>query len=389
MRPSAVFLSFLTLAAGTSGCDSLDSSSDACSAAGGCCAASEPSVPGGDAGGVPLDPGGPSPDGSGTVVFAISKLYYGDSDRSGVFSPTAWEGLGLDLDGKSTTRCSTDVCTLTAGASVYAQADGENGIDNSFGLNILPIIVTTFGARGTSTADTALQAGGSTMLIALHGLGANDDASPLSGVVYHAAPSANAPAWNGRDVRDVDTASLVGGDYSAPIVALSGYMAGRTWVGTANDGAALLDLHLGENMMAGPNQPVPLKHVRIVMHVDAGNGTASGVLAGIVAPADLDAWGQQLAGAVSSSLCTGSAFQSIAQQLDESADILLDGTNRAGVACDAQHLARPRLRRRRGQGRQRRHPPSPVEPLRRRGSRRRRRVTTPRPRDPIARGSPR
>jgi hypothetical protein len=221
---------------------------------------------------------------------------------------------------------------------MYAQVDGENGIDNSFGLNILPIILTSLGSSSTSTANTALEGGDSTMLIALQGLGANDDASPLSGVVYHAAPAATAPAWNGGDVRDVDTASLVGGDFSAPVVALSGYMASRTWVGTANDGAALLDLHLGEDMMAGPNQPVPLTHVRIVMHVDASNGTASGVLAGIVAPAELDAWGQQLAGAISSSLCVGSAFQSIAQQLDQSADILLDGTNRPGVACDGISL---------------------------------------------------
>jgi hypothetical protein len=61
-------------------------------------------------------------------------------------------------------------------------------------------------------------------------------------------------------------------------------------------------------------------------------------VAGIVAPADLDAWGQQLAGAIASSLCSGSAFQSIAQQLDQSADILLDGSNRAGVTCDGISL---------------------------------------------------
>ncbi len=340
MRPSAIFLSFFAFTAGVSGCfiGSSSDSASTCDTVEGCCDPSNPpAVPAGDAGVVPVDPGGPSPDGSGTVVFAISKLYFGDTDRNGAFDVDAWQGLGLDLDGKSTTKCSTDVCTLTRGASLQSQADGENGIDDSFGANILPIIITTLGSDATTTANTALHGGDSTMLIALRGLGANDDASPLSGVVYHAAP-ATAPAWNGADVRDVDTASLVGGDFSAPVVALSGYMAGRTWVGTASEGAALLDLHLGETEMAGPNQPFPLTHVRIVMHVDAANGTASGVLAGILSPDAFVAWGRQLAGSIDTSLCTGSAFDAIAQQFDQAADILLDGTDPAGAACDGISL---------------------------------------------------
>ncbi|HEX3345956.1 MAG TPA: hypothetical protein VHS09_15335, partial [Polyangiaceae bacterium] len=271
MRPSFVFASFASFAslAALSACwiDPGSGGVSTCGTALQCCMASEPSAIVGDAGGVPLDPGGPSPDGTGTVVFAISKLYYGDTDRNGVTDDAAWAQYGLDLDGLSTTKCATDVCTLAPGASLSTQVDGENGIDNSFGQNILPIITTTLGSSSPGTADTALQHGDSTMLIALRGLGAGDDASPLSGVVYHAARSPTPPAWNGADVRDVDTASLVGGDFSAPVVTLSGYMAGRTWVGAANEGAALLDLHLAEDMMAGPNEPVPLTHLRIVMHV--------------------------------------------------------------------------------------------------------------------------
>jgi hypothetical protein len=44
---------------------------------------------------------------------------------------------------------------------------------------------------------------------------------------------------------------------------------------------------------------------------------------------------QAVAGAISTSLCSGSAFQSIAQQIAQGSDILTDGTNVAGTSCNA------------------------------------------------------
>jgi hypothetical protein len=291
----------------------------------------------GDAGGIAADPGGPSPDGTGSTVFAISKLYYGDTDRNGAALSNAWAQYGLDIDGLVTGQCSANVCTLAQGAALVTQLDGENGIDNSLGQNFMPIIVTTLGSEATVQGNTALQAGDATLLIALDGLGTNDDASPLSGAVYHAMP-ATTPAWNGTDVRDVDTASLAGGSVSSPLVTLGGYMAGRTWVGTANGGSALLDLHLAENILKGPGQTIPLSHVQIVMHVDPGNTTASGTLTGILDPTALEAWGLELAASVSTSFCSGTALQSIEQQIGQAVDILADGTNAPGVACNGISL---------------------------------------------------
>jgi hypothetical protein len=137
----------------------------------------------------PPDPGGPPPDGTGSTVFAISKLYYGDTDRNGTATTIAWAQYGLDLDGLVTSACATNVCTLAPGAGMVAQLDGENGIDNSFGENIIPIIVTTFGSDAPQRGNAALLAGDPTLLIALDGLGANEDASPLSEALYHALPA--------------------------------------------------------------------------------------------------------------------------------------------------------------------------------------------------------
>ena len=70
------------------------------------CTGSTPPSPGPDGGGssVPPNPGGPAPSGNGSAVLAISKFFYGDTDRSGIASPDAWRAYGLNIDGKVTTR---------------------------------------------------------------------------------------------------------------------------------------------------------------------------------------------------------------------------------------------------------------------------------------------
>jgi hypothetical protein len=90
-------------------------------------------------GSLPTRPVGSPASGSDSLVFAISKIYYGDSDRSGTSSMCAWTAYGLNIDGKTTDTRSTDVCALVPGSSQQAQVDGQNGIDNSFGANVISL----------------------------------------------------------------------------------------------------------------------------------------------------------------------------------------------------------------------------------------------------------
>src|SRR5262245_23512873 len=82
-------------------------------------------------------------DGSGSVTFAISKLYLGDTDPDGTpDKANGWKHFGYDLDGKVSTATSTDLCKTRNGASpANVYPDGDDGIDNSFGKLILPIIL--------------------------------------------------------------------------------------------------------------------------------------------------------------------------------------------------------------------------------------------------------
>lgn len=286
------------------------------------------------AGILPSRPAGPVASGpSGT--WAVSKLYYGDTDRDGQTSCVAWQTYGLNIDGKTTVAASTDVCTPVPGTSRQAQVDGQNGIDNSFGANVVPVLATldlSFSTKG----DTGITQGGATMLLSLDHWIAGPSHSPSAGALLRAAPSSR-PRWDGTDVRDVNRASLIGDSGTAWLSFPDGYVAQGTWVGEPPSSASSpLDLELRLGHFA--SWPLTVTHVQFAMSLAPHSGSSPGVLAGVIRTEDMVSWFKATAGAVSMSLCTGSAFASIAMQVEQMSDIMADGTNAPGATCNGISL---------------------------------------------------
>src|SRR5580698_2448521 len=89
---------------------------------------------------IPSEPDA-GPTSSQTVsTFAIQTILAGDTVADGSESDSAWQIFGYDLDGLITTETSTNVCTLAPGTPNYNQIDGKDGIDNAWGLAVLPVI---------------------------------------------------------------------------------------------------------------------------------------------------------------------------------------------------------------------------------------------------------
>lgn len=280
--------------------------------------------------GLPPDPGGPPGDAAGSIVFAFSKVFLGDTDRSGVASQTAWKQYGLDLDGKTTDKSSTDVCTLASGAAKSTQTDGLHGIDNSWGENILPIFLTTAGQDFGKKVNDAINAGAFTNLVRIDHLGLAPTYSSLTSALFTGAPIGSPPTWNGNDAWPVDTSSLNNGDVMMPKALFTGgYLNNRVWVSGTSAGRVTLPLTMGGIAFA-----IPIDHAVLSMRIDANDQSAvDGVLAGVIPTEEFLVAFKQVAGRISTSLCQGAAFDSIAQQVRQANDILLDGTNRAGVPC--------------------------------------------------------
>jgi hypothetical protein len=302
----------------------------------------------------PTPPSGATPPPTGTTPhnYAIRHLYLGDTDRTGISSSQAWAAFGYNLDDLVTSESSTDVCTLVAGASKVTQVDGNGGIDNSFGANILPILITTSGANFSETVNAEIVDGTFTDLIYVTGFtdtsGNTTTALGLTGVLLaggdYATIDHGAPAWTLATHWPIEPESLQGCPAgvcpagtdpiaSAKVQFADPYQKAGTFV---SGGPAVVSLTL---TLAGQPLPLTIHGATLTFAPDAPGSVTDGTIAGALRTAELVAALQNAAGSISTSLCSGSAFQSIAQQIEQAADIVLSSSgavsNQAGVACNA------------------------------------------------------
>ncbi len=289
----------------------------------------------------PLDGSLPPPPDSGTpttnvYTFAMNKIYLGEISRgSTTVSSTAWKDFGENVDGLVTTASSTNVCTLALGAPKQNQVDGTGGIDNSWGETLLPIIQSATSVTSPSIAETAvIDLGSWTLQFQVVGL--SDDpaqtAAGLTSQIFVGGTYSGTPAFDGTTDWPVlstsvkDQATVASG---ATVQFASSYVVGGTFVSGGGPNPLVFNLDL-------QGVPFPLKIYDALItfdhsaHTDASNGTISGVLL----TTDLIAALKAVAGSISTSLC-GSAFDGIAQQIQQGSDIMHDGTNTSGVSCDA------------------------------------------------------
>jgi hypothetical protein len=285
--------------------------------------------------------------------YALHKLYMGDTDRAGVQSAEAWKSFGYDLDGKITTQASTDVCQLQAGASKSVQIDGNDGIDNSFGANIMPIIQTlTSGA--SQTVNDSIQAGSFTVLSYVVGFddsaGNMTTATGLTGVLlaggdYGAAHDGGAPTWDmsthwpirpellscypstGSDMCTSSTDPIAAADVQFK----SAFQTKGTFVnGTPGD--LMLSLTISDSTIT-----LDVHSAIVSFDPKAPGSVTNGTIAGALNTNELIAGLQKVAGHISMILCAGSAFQSISTQIAQTSDIVVSGnsvTNDASTMCN-------------------------------------------------------
>lgn len=180
----------------------------------------------------------------------------------GVSGAHAWRTQGFDLDRVDTSKeqalADVGTCKHLDGAVKSALADGDGGIDNSFGNTVLGIWRSV--DDGAQDLPSLAAARGDGFLLRLADVGGDDDAH---------APGT---LWVVRDGRPVGAA------VSLP----DAYVAKGVWVA----GSAALPLHLASNRIS-----LDLVLARSVLAVDlrAGKGTVGGLLPAAPLAATLDA----------------------------------------------------------------------------------------------------
>jgi hypothetical protein len=281
--------------------------------------------------------------------YAIRSLYLGDTDRSGVPSPLAWQSFGYNLDGLVTTSTSSNACTLASAAAASVQEDGAGGIDNSFGENIVPIFAHIDSSFSQST-NASIDGGRFTLMAYVLGFDDSADntttAAGLTGVMLgggdYLAVRGAAPTWSAATSWPILSTSLDCANTACPagtdpIAAATArfprafQVTGEFVTGTP----ALISLSLSVG-----GQPIALniEATAISFRPLRPGMVTQGTIAGALNTAEfVDSL--QSVGGYSSSLCYGSALQSVSQQIGQASDIVLgDGgtvSNPSGLPCNA------------------------------------------------------
>lgn len=282
-----------------------------------------------------VPPGPPAltpPDGAGLTTFAISKILMGDTLPDGTpDKANGWKSYGYDIDGDISTPTSTNLCKPRKNASpssVYP--DGNLGADNSYGRNILPIMLGV-AADGPNQTNTAIANGRWTGMFSVDKLGAGATYNPLLVRYYQGSDLQTQPKFDGTDAWPVTAESLNDPNNvaSAKSEFAAAYLTGNTLV-TAPLGDLRLDLPSDGFVF-----PLVLHHAVATFVLDPTHAHGSqGMLSGVLDTAELVASIKAVAGALDPSLCAGPTIDSITTQIEQASDILKDGTQDPTKECD-------------------------------------------------------
>jgi hypothetical protein len=276
-----------------------------------------------------------------TQNFALHTLQLGDTDRSGSMNQMAWQNYGFDVDGKFTTLSSNDVCTRFTGAPSSVQVDGTDGTDNSFGSNILPLVQTVAGNGLDATLNNTINSGSFTVMFDITGLTSDPMQTNTSlsaqlfggGKFVEGDGGAGMPTWTTADNWPViaqllnNPTSVSGG---SKIKFPDAFIVNGTWV--SGTPIATLSLQL---TFSGQSLTLNVHQATITMQHSAANKMTNGTIAGVITTSELISSLMAIAGHLSTSLCSGAAFNSIATQIEQDSDIIHDGSNVMGTPCDA------------------------------------------------------
>jgi hypothetical protein len=309
-------------------------------------------------GGAPADDSGssgapPLPPDSGTNApsttahnFAIQSVHLGDETTA--TGLPGWESIGYNLDGLDTQALDTNVCTPITGTPSEVQVDGPNGLDNSFGENIIPLLQAIDG-QPSASIDSSIASGIFTVMFDIVGLDTTSTQTSLGlngqvfgGAVFNQTPnSASAtPTFTTADDWPILASSLAGAQAMTPpgtplvppvvsnVVFSGAYIVNGQFVNGGRVTVALPITVLGATFLLTVNDA-------IVTFQHSATGVASGgVIAGVIKTTDLVNGITGIAGQLSTQLCSGAELAAIQQKVEQASDMLANGTNVPGQTCD-------------------------------------------------------
>ena len=278
----------------------------------------------------PAEPSAPATTDTSKRVFAVNQLFLGETNRAGVPTKDAWKDYGYNIDGLTTTKTDSNVCTRVGGADPAKQEDGNGGIDNAFGRTVLGFILGLV-PTPSKTINDSIQGGSFTVLLEVTGL-TDDPKQTNTGLSGRLLVGGAYDDSDGGTPKKPTFAPDDNWPFRAmPIIPITGaYVNNGTFVNGA--GGATVELAL---FIQGVQLSLSINRAAITFDHTGPNDITNGTISGVINTEALVSGIEKVAGRISTQLCGGSTLDTIKQTIRQASDILSDGSNKAGVNCDA------------------------------------------------------
>jgi len=264
--------------------------------------------------------------GEGTVL-AGTKLIFGEGNSG------QWKKVGYNLDGLVSTAGSKDLCQPAEGAfTLTPYPDGEDGIDNSFGKNLLPQIIALYPTWVTDI-NNGMNNGFFDVLLQLNCLPPTGDVPVMVTKLYGGTALGSMPKFDGTDKWPVAPELLLNpmDPQSSAIVFNKSSVIGSAF--DSGKGETFIITVPINTMTASTSIKLTLYAAQTKMTLAADRKSATGGMIGGVLNteefvAELKKVGTLL------ELCDSPLFAGLITQVRQSSDIMADGTQDPTKTCD-------------------------------------------------------
>lgn len=265
------------------------------------------------------------------VTLALTSLSFGHGTNG------QWKKVGVNIDGLASTGSSTDVCAVnSAGLPFTAYPDGDNGIDNSFGRNIVPMILS-LRPNWPEEINDSLDTGEFNALMKMYCLPETGDVGGMTTKVFGGTELAEAPAYDGTDEWPVAPELLA--DTSEPesstVVFANSSVTGQLFdSGKGQTFIFSLPMVLDGNEIS---LKLTVHAAQVQMELDEDRkGATKGTISGVLDTEEFVAQVKKIGWLAN--MCGDGTFDTIITQIRQASDILVDGTQDPAQTCNGISL---------------------------------------------------
>jgi hypothetical protein len=260
-------------------------------------------------------------------VFAVKELYFGEGNSG------EWKKFGYNVDGKVSTGNSDDVCKPASGGSAStAHPDGDEGIDNSFGKNLLPLILGLYSTWPTDV-NNGIKNGNFTALLKMECMPPTGDVPLMGTRLFGGTSLGSMPKFDGTDKWPVEPGLL--GDPMDPQSSVIRFDKASV-VGTKYDSGKNVTFILSvpvKSATKSTSLKLTLYSAQVTMDFSADRKTATnGMVGGVLNTEEFVAEVKKVGELLG--LCGNPLFDNLITQVRQSSDIMADGTQDSTQTCD-------------------------------------------------------